>query len=85
MPNSASGIAELATGLQSYRGEIADALRTSLAFVERYLSLWGIDDRFDAATGMRDHIDLSRGMRAIVGPSQQTPDFTPLPAFARTT
>ena len=67
MPNSASEIAELAAGLQSYRGEMADALRTSLAFVERYLSLWGIDDRFDASTGMRDNIDLSRGMRAIVG------------------
>ena len=67
MPNSASGIAGLAAGLQSYRGEIADALRTSLAFVERHLSLWGIDGRFDASAGMRDDIDLFRGMRATVG------------------
>lgn len=67
MPNSVSGISELADGLQSYRREIADALRTSLAFVEKHLSLWGIDDRFDASTRMRYDIDRLQGMRAIVG------------------
>lgn len=66
MPSSASAISELAAELQSCRGEIADALRTSLAYVERYLSLWGIDDHFDASTHMRSDIDRFQVMRATV-------------------
>lgn len=67
MPDSAAARTDLLAELQNYRNDMADVLRTSLTFVDRNLSLWGLDDNFDAAARMRNDKDGFETMRAIVG------------------